>query len=173
MFSYLVFWNNSRICAGFVRIWHSVRGERLLLYITIWIAVAGFIPVLDHSLQGLWTSGQESLESTVVARCWSESFICSYLAVFSVWNTPNSGNAAWHIFGLFLCTCIQNNNLGFLFIILYWWFGFLIFQQQSSSSYDAWELPGLVIGSLRDNCCSPSWVYVGIKCIMVKVCKGL
>ena len=91
----------------------------------------------------------------------------------SVWNTPNSGNAAWHVFGLFLCTCIQNNNLGFLFIILYWWFGFLIFQQRSSSSYDAWELTGLVIGSLRDNCCSPSWVFVGSKCIMVKVCKGL
>ena len=61
--------------------------ERLLLDTTIWMVIAGFIPVLDHSLQGLRAGGRESLESTVAAWWWPESFIYSYLAVFSVSNT--------------------------------------------------------------------------------------
>ena len=44
------------------------QSERLLLDTTIWIVIAGFIPVLDHSLQGLRAGGQESLELAAAAR---------------------------------------------------------------------------------------------------------
>ena len=46
-----------------------MQGQRkgLLLDTTIWIIIAGFIPVRDHSLQGLRTGGRESLKLAVAA----------------------------------------------------------------------------------------------------------
>ena len=63
MFSYLY----SSVTVGFALVL-TVYGavserERLLLDTTIWIVISGFIPVRDHSLQGLRTSGRELLVS--------------------------------------------------------------------------------------------------------------
>ena len=43
------------------------QSERLLLDTTIWLVIAGLIPVLDHTLQGLRAGGQESLKLAVAA----------------------------------------------------------------------------------------------------------
>ena len=41
--------------------------ERLLLDTTVWLGIAGLIPVLDHSLQGLRAGDRESLKLAVAA----------------------------------------------------------------------------------------------------------
>ena len=50
-----------------LKVYGECQRERLLLDTTIWLVIAGLIPVLDHSLQGLRAGGRESLELAVAA----------------------------------------------------------------------------------------------------------
>ena len=101
--------------------------ERLLLDTTVWLVIAGLIPVLVHTLQGLRVGGRESLKSAVAAWWWLESFsvvTLLYFKYFQLWQCCMTHRT---------CTLAYFNLLALRTIIL------VFYSQSFVDDVDSWS----------------------------------